>query len=236
MTGGDNQSDRALIKRAQSGDTQALEELTARHDPLVKYVAKRFLGRGQEFDDLHQLGRVGLIKAIRNFDLHYDVRFSTYAVPLILGEIRRFLRDDGQIHVSRTIRENAARLKKAMEEDEGAGIDELARRAGIRTEEAVMAMEATQAVRSLEEPASADGAILLKDTLGEDPSAEMVEKLELKQMLSGLGEAERRLILRRYFLEHTQTRIAREMGMSQVQVSRMESRILKRMAGWASGN
>ncbi len=178
-----------------------------------------------------QLGRLGLIKAVRNFDPEsYQVRFSTYAVPLIMGEIRRFLRDDSQIHVARSIRENAARLMRLREElGDDTPVDELARRLSLSREETLLAMESGYAVRSLSEPLAGDGSLLLEDTIGEDRTGDVLMRIDLEAMLSRLEPKERELIRRRYFLDQTQTRIAAELGMTQVQVSRMESRVLKRL-------
>lgn len=235
MRGAADQSDRELIEAIRQGDEQAMADMVARHDALVHYVVKRFEGRGRERDDLVQLGRLGLIKAVRNFDTSaYQVRFSTYAVPLIMGEIRRFLRDDNQIHVARSIRENAFRLARLREElGEGASLDELAGHLSLSREDTLLALEASHAVRSLSEPLSGDGSLLLEDTLGEDNTGEVLTRLDLEAMLSRLEPTERELIRRRYFLDQTQTRIAAELGMTQVQVSRMESRILKRLRAMA---
>lgn len=181
-------------------------------------------------DDLYQLGRLGLIKAIKNFNVEYSVRFSTYAVPLILGEIRRFLRDDGQIHVARSIRENSARAARLIEEiGDGVSVSEIACRLGLSMEETVLAMEAGRSVRSLSEPIGDESGLMLQDTIGEDKSGEVMNRLALEEMLGQLEPFERELIERRYFREQTQTSIARELGMTQVQISRMESKILKRL-------
>jgi len=224
------ETDVALIGAAQSGDQAAAEAMCMRHEPLVRYVAHRFAGRGREMEDLYQLGRLGLHKAVMNFNTEYAVKFSTYAVPLIMGEIRRFLRDDGQIHISRSIRENSVKVARLIEEfGENMPVSEMAQKLGLTREETVLAMEAGRNVRSLSEPIGEEGGLLLQDTVGEDRSSEMLDRMALEEMLSKLPAFERELIERRYFLEQTQTSIAREMGMTQVQISRMESRILKRL-------
>lgn len=231
-----NESDVSLICAAQTGDEEAAEAMCIRHEPLVRYVARRFMGRGREMEDLYQLGRLGLHKAIVNFNTGYQVRFSTYAVPLIMGEIRRFLRDDGQIHISRSIRENSVKVARLIEEcGENMPVSEMAERLGLTKEETVLAMEAGRTVRSLSEPIGEDGGLLLQDTVGEDRTADMLNRLALDEMLSKLPPFERELIERRYFLEQTQTSIARELGMTQVQISRLESRILKRLREAAVG-
>ncbi len=225
-----NESDAELIRAAQAGDKEAAEAMAIRHEALVRYVAKRFSGRGREMEDLYQLGRLGLIKAVRNFNTEYTVKFSTYAVPLILGEIRRFLRDDGQIHISRSIRENAAKAARLIEQEgEEMPVSVMAEKLGLSMEETVLAMEAGRSVRSLSEPIGEDGGLLLQDTIGEDRTGEMVNRMALSEMLGKLTPFERELIERRYFLEQTQTSIAKDLGMTQVQISRLESRILKRM-------
>ena len=225
-----NESDLTLIRLTQQGDREAAQEMALRHEALVRYVARRFMGRGREMEDLYQLGRLGLYKAVKHFNTEYAVKFSTYAVPLIMGEIRRFLRDDGQIHISRSIRENAVRVARLMEEEgDGVSVGEMAQKLGLSCEETVLAMEAGRSVRSLSEPIGEDGGLLLQDTIGEDKTGEIVGRMALEEMLEKLPPFERELIERRYFREQTQTSIARELGMTQVQISRMESRILKRL-------
>lgn len=225
-----NERDDQLIRAAQQGDREAAEVMAVRHEPLVRYVAKRFAGRGREMEDLYQLGRLGLHKAVCNFNAEYGVKFSTYAVPLIMGEIRRFLRDDGQIHISRSIRENAAKVARLIEEfGENMPVSDMAQRLGLSCEETVLAMEAGRTVRSLSEPIGEDGGLLLQDTVGEDKTGELVSRMALEELLGKLEPFEKELIERRYFLEQTQTSIAKELGMTQVQISRLESRILKRL-------
>lgn len=222
--------DRELIEKAQAGDRPAMEQMTIRHDALVKFVVRRFTGRGAEADDLYQLGRLGLVKAIRNFDTRYDVRFSTYAVPLIMGEIRRFLRDDGQIHVSRSIRQNAQRIQALCQEcgEEAPPVSEIAARLGLTDEDVLLAMEASQRPRSLNEPLGEDG-LTLADVLGHDETERTLERIELRRLIARLQPREREVIVRRYFRDETQAVIARDLGMTQVQVSRLESRILRQM-------
>ena len=220
-----------LIRDAQAGDKTALEQLVTENAALVKFVAKRYLNRGREFDDLYQLGCLGLLKAIRNFDVDYGVQFSTYAVPLILGEIRRYLRDDGLIRVSRSIKENAAKVNRAAEKlfsesGQEPDIQTLSEATHLSQDEVLMALEASRPARSLSEPLSSDGSLILADTLGVD---ETEQRIALSQMLAELSEQERMLLERRYFLRHTQSDIAKDMGVSQVQISRMESRILKKL-------
>lgn len=196
------------------------------------------MGRGAEFDDLYQWGCLGLLKAIDRFDPDYPVRFSTYAVPVIMGEIRRFLRDDGLVHVSRTINEQARRIDQYIEECQAREqrrpeIGEIAEALGMDRESVVLAMNSRRRVRSLSEPVSGDSELRLMDVIGTEPMKRVDNRLTLARLLRDLTDQERAIIVRRYFKSHTQTEIARDMGMTQVQVSRMESRILKRMRGMA---
>ena len=201
---------------------------------LVKYIVKRFLGRGREFDDLFQWGCLGLVKAIDRFDPEYTVQFSTYAVPVIMGEIRRYLRDDGPVHVSRTIHEQAGLIEAfaarcEAEAGRRPGVQEIAEGLQMDSESVVLAMNSRRRVRSLSEPVNGDAEVRLMDVLGTEPMQQVDQRILLSRLIRDLSGEERTIILRRYFQRHTQTQIARDLGISQVQVSRMESRILKRM-------
>ncbi len=227
-----------LIRLVKEGDVQAREQLVTENVGLVWSMVRRFLGRGCEAEDLFQIGTIGLIKAIDKFDVSFDVKFSTYAVPMITGEIKRFLRDDGMIKVSRTLKENNMKLRAAGErisavQGRDATLEEIAMDTGLSMEEIVLAMEACTEVESLSKP------ILRKDgtesTLGEripgeeDAAEQIINHMVTKQLLDSLKEEERRLIKLRYFENKTQTEIATLLGVSQVQVSRMEKKILQRM-------
>ena len=224
---------RTLISRAQQGDEQAKEQLVTTNAPLVKSVAKRFMNRAIEYDDLYQIGCIGLIKAIARFDLGYDVRFSTYAVPMIAGEIKRFLRDDGMIKVSRSLKELAARAAAVREKliDTHArepSVSEIAAELGVDAEDVAEAREAA----SIYEPAyGAESDAMLLDTVGgacrELDSA--TDRVALKELLNTLSARERTIITLRYFSDQTQTQVAKSLGISQVQVSRLESAILQRL-------
>lgn len=227
------------IRRAQAGDKAALDALVNENIALVKSVAARFSGRGVEWDDLFQLGCMGLVKAVRGFDLNYSVQFSTYAVPMIMGEIRRFLRDDGQMRVSRVLRERARtcfKAKETFERENGREptIEELAVRAGMDASDAVEALAAVRSVRSFSEPVG-DDSLTLGDTIGTDDSDKQIEHLELERGMCALDDRESALINLRYFQSMTQSQTGKKLGISQVQVSRMESRIMdklrKRMSG-----
>ena len=225
----------ALLRKAQSGDESALALMVSENLALVKFVVKRYLGRGVEYDDLFQLGSLGLVKAIKNFNTGFDVRFSTYAVPVILGEVRRFLRDSGPVRVSRGIRENAMkihRFREAYEREHGREptLDAIAAGLCMDREDALLALDSMLPMRSFSEPIGAgDGLLTLGDTVGCDPTEGIDERIALGQLLSSLNEKERIILERRYFSRHTQSAIAADLGMTQVQVSRMEGRLLKRL-------
>lgn len=227
-----------LISRAQQGDKQIRDTLIEENLGLVHHIVKRFLNRGYDAEELFQIGCIGLMKAIDNFDTNYDVKFSTYAVPLIMGEIKRFLRDNNMIKVSRSLKENAWKIKNAQRELAGADgrevtIDEIAQWTGLTVEEIVMAQEADNPVESLSKTVyQGDGSeISLGDRIADekDDQEKMLNHLFLQQLLEGLSEDERYLIKLRYFENVTQMETARELGISQVQVSRLEKKILEKM-------
>lgn len=224
-----------LIRRSQDGDKAARETLIEENLGLIHHVVKRFLGRGVEAEDLFQIGAVGLVKAVDRFDLSFGVRFSTYAVPMIAGEIKRFLRDDSMIKVSRSLKElavKAARLREQllMERGEEPGVDELARRLKVEPEELVQAMDSSIEVESLQKDicqGSSEGVSLMERVeQGHDEQEELLRRMLLEELLSSLEPRERRLIVLRFFYDRTQTQVAMELGMSQVQVSRLEKKIL----------
>lgn len=226
----------ALIRKSHDGDKRARAQLLEENTGLIWCVAKRFYGRGTEPEDLFQIGSIGLLKAIDKFDLSYDVKFSTYAVPMISGEIKRFLRDDGMIKVSRSLKEIAYRAYLAGEklrEETGQEptIEEIAEKIEVEKETLVLAMEASSEVESLQKTIyQGDGnEILLMDKIVEEEEREekILNTLLLKQLLGELGERERELLFLRYFGNKTQGEVGKMMGISQVQVSRMEKRILQ---------
>lgn len=228
----------ALIRKSHDGDEQARTQLVEENVGLIWCVVRRFLGRGVESDDLFQIGCIGLLKAIDKFDFSYDVKFSTYAVPMISGEIQRFLRDDGIIKVSRSLKELAYKAFLAREKLQESlqrepTLEELSDTMGIEKEELAMAMEASSEVESLYKPVyQKDGnEVPLLEKLEEKDCQEerVLNKMLLAQLLDELGKEERQLIYLRYFSNKTQTEIGQELGISQVQVSRMEKKILKRM-------
>lgn len=228
----------ALLKRAHEGDKKAREQLVEENMGLVYTVVRRFLGRGCEQEDLVQIGCIGLIKAIDNFDGSYEVRFSTYAVPMIAGEIKRFLRDDGMIKVSRLLKESAVkafRAREVLEKRRGTEptMEEISRETGISPEELALAMEAVSGVESLSQTVySGDGTpVLLGDRLPDrrDRNEELLNRMLLRQLLTLLPEDEQEVIRLRYFEDQTQVQVALRLGMTQVQVSRAEKRILKKL-------
>ncbi len=228
----------ALIKRVHEGDKEAREQLVEENMGLVYTVVQRFLGRGCDREDLIQIGSIGLLKAIDHFDTSYEVRFSTYAVPMIAGEIKRFLRDDGMIKVSRLLKETAAKAYRAREELKKRGgmeptMEEIARETGISTEELVMAMESVSDVESLSQTIySGDGTpVLLGDRLPDkrDRNEELLNRLLLTELLKLLEPQEQEIIRMRYFDDRTQTQVAASLGMTQVQVSRAEKKILVKL-------
>ena len=224
-----------LIRRAQAGDAAAEETLIAENMALVRAIARRYYERGVEREDVVQLGCLGLVKAVRRFDTGYDVRFSTYAVPMIAGEIKRFFRDDGQVRMPRTAKELAARAMAAREQLEGhtgrqASIGEIATAIGADAADVAAALSAMQPAASLSEPDGDGDARTLGDRLSDGPHEERtVDRLLLGTLLGVLDERERRVILLRYFRGCTQTAVAGMIGVSQVQVSRIESRVLKKL-------
>ena len=228
----------ALIKKSHDGDKEAREQLVEENIGLIWCVVKRFHGRGAEAEDLFQIGSIGLLKAIDKFDLSYDVKFSTYAVPMISGEIRRFLRDDGMIKVSRSLKELAYKSFQAREELMGIlgrepTLDELAENMQVEKEEIVQAMEAGGEVESLYRPIhQKEGSeIRLLDKLEEKERKEekILDTMLLKQHLETLDGQERTLIYLRYFAEKTHSDVGKILGISQVQVSRMEKRIIENL-------
>ena len=228
----------ALITKSHEGDKEARERLVEENVGLVWCVVKRFCGRGTEAEDLFQIGSIGLLKAIDKFDLSYDVKFSTYAVPMISGEIKRFLRDDGMIKVSRSLKELSYRSIRAREKltdrlGREPTLEEMSAELGVDKEEIVQAMEAGGEVESLYRPIhQKEGSeIRLLDRLEEKDQREekILDRMVLRQMLETLDSKERQLIYLRYFADKTQADVGKIMGISQVQVSRMEKRIIENL-------
>ena len=234
---------RELLMKAQAGDKEAREQLVQKNIGLVKSIVSRYIARGVEKEDLIQIGMIGLIKAIDNFDTTYEVRFSTYAVPMIAGEIRRFLRDNGAIKVSRSIKDHRVAVNRSRERlIEKLGreptIHEIAEDVGLSMEDILLAVNSGQEVASLQQMIyEGDGSsIRLMDRLsahsGEGDAS--LERMMLADSLSALEQRERELIVLRFYYDQTQSQIAKRMGVSQVQVSRLEKRILRKMKMYIS--
>ena len=227
-----------LIERAQAGEKEARKVLIEQNLGLVHHIVKRFTGRGIEAEDLFQIGTIGLMKSIDKFDTHFEVKFSTYAVPMITGEIKRFLRDDGLIKVSRSLKETAVKVCMAREKLEKhygrePTLEEVSMEVGVAREDIVMAMESVTEIESLHKPVyQGDGnAISLMDGIKEekDEGEELLNHMFLNTLLGTLEEKERRLLHFRYFEEMTQVQVAEKMKMTQVQVSRLEKKILEKL-------
>ena len=227
-----------LIEKARNGDKEARDKVITDNVPLVWSIVRRFSNRGQEPQDLFQIGTIGLIKAIDKFDSTFDVKFSTYAVPMITGEIKRFLRDDGMIKVSRSLKEMAGKIRNfqdslSKELGRDPTVEEISKEMNIEVEDIVMAVSANAEVESLYKTIyQGDGsAIYLIDKLEivDDEQDMMLNKIALQRVMNSLEKKDRELIELRYYMNWTQTDIAKKFGISQVQVSRLEKKILKKM-------
>ncbi|MCH5159842.1 MAG: SigB/SigF/SigG family RNA polymerase sigma factor [Clostridiales bacterium] len=226
----------ALISKAQEGDEFATTTLLTENAPLLKSIIKRFLGKHIEYDDLYQIASIGLLKSIKNFSYEHNVRFSTYAVPMILGEIKRYMRDDGYLKVSRSLKSLSSKITRYVDEQikengENPTVEEIARHFDLEPTEVVFAMDATKLPVSLYEKANdSDGKQTeLIEHLPTDDDKKMLDKVILKDMLNKLQPREQKIVILRYFRDMTQGEIARKLGVSQVQISRLENRILKKL-------
>lgn len=225
-----------LIKKAKNGDKHAQSILVENNLGLVWSIVRRFQNRGYEVDDLFQIGSIGLIKAINKFDLSFEVKFSTYAVPMIIGEIKRFIRDDGLIKVSRSLKELSVKVritKEVMSKEFGREptINEIAERLNVSAEDIVMAMEAGYSPESLYNTLGEGDStqVMLIDRIDGDSGiseSDLIDRIDLQQVIDTLKPRERQIIVLRYFKEKTQVQIAKLLGISQVQVSRIEKKIL----------
>jgi len=226
---------KTYIKNSQEGDKQARDILVERNVRLVWSVVQRFLNRGYDPDDLFQIGSIGLIKAIDKFDLSYDVRFSTYAVPMIIGEIQRFLRDDGTVKVSRSLKEMGNKIRKKKDEltkqyGKSPTVNDIARELDITVEEVVHAEEAIKSPQSIHQTVfenDGDPITLLDQIPNKDTN--WFNKLTLQEAIRTLDERERLILYLRYYKDQTQSEVAARLGISQVQVSRLEKKILSEM-------
>ncbi|MFD3447893.1 RNA polymerase sporulation sigma factor SigF [Microbacteriaceae bacterium 4G12] len=227
-----------LIKRSQEGDQSARDYIVQTNMRLVWSVVQRFMNRGYEPDDLFQIGCIGLLKSVDKFDLSFDVKFSTYAVPMIIGEIQRFLRDDGTVKVSRSLKETGNKIRKVKDELAKAygrvpTINEVAEALGLSPEEVVLAQEASRTPSSIHETVyENDGdPITILDQIADQSESKWFDKIALKEAIRELDERERLIVYLRYYKDQTQSEVAERLGISQVQVSRLEKKILQQMKG-----
>lgn len=230
-----------LFELARKGDKAAKEKIVSDNAGLVWSIARRFMGRGYDLEEIYQIGCIGLLKAIDRFDEMYEVKFSTYAVPLISGEIKRFLRDNGMIKVSRILKQNGYKISQAKEKlqillGRDATLQEISEETGLTTEEIVLATEANKEIESIYQTSyGKDGSeVYLVDRICDDAMSEvaaenMLNRMMIEQAIGELNDIERSLIRMRYFQDKTQNEVASILGISQVQVSRLEKRLLKQM-------
>ena len=223
-----------LVEHAKHGDEFSKEKLISENAPLIKSIVKRYLNKGIDYEDLYQLGALGFVKAINNYDFSFNVKFTTYAVPMIAGEIKRFLRDDGSIKVSRSIKHTACDIKNYISEFNNVNginptLDEISKALNLEVEDIILALEANSNPLSINEKASSDeDSFSLQDSLTDGFNVEnFITKLALKELIENLNGKERQVIVMRYYLDKTQSEIAKELGVSQVQISRIENKVLQ---------
>lgn len=230
-----NEETSALVTQAKQGNDFAKEKLITVNSPLIKSVVKRFLNKGVEYDDLYQLGALGFVKAIKNYDASFNVKFTTYAVPMIAGEIKRFLRDDGSVKVSRSIKHSAIQIKNYIFEYNGKyghnpSLDQISEYFHMDKSDVVFAMEANTSPLSLNEKYEGEESCTLIDRISDGFSVEnYVDKLAIRELIEGLSAREKQVIIMRYYLDKTQSEVAKALGVSQVQVSRIENKVLQEM-------
>lgn len=225
------------ILKAQNGDKDVLQKIVQENQGLIWGIVKRFSGRGYEVDDLYQIGAIGFIKAIKRFDTNFEVQLSTYAVPYIMGEIKRFIRDDGPIKVSRSIKELNSKIKDfqkryLLNNGIDASLSDIAKEFKITKEEVAEALEASTPIESIySETEGKDSTISLIDKISsdEDEAGKIVTRLSIKELISELENRDKEIILLRYYKDKTQSQVAKILGISQVQVSRIEKKILNNM-------
>lgn len=234
------ENDMKIIEQAQKGSKEAMTKLLEDNNGLIWSIVRRFSGRGYEIEDLYQIGSIGFIKAIQRFDTSFEVRLSTYAVPYILGEIKRFIRDDGPIKVSRSIKELNVKIIELQKEyfnkyGKEITLEEISRELKISKEEITMALDSTRPVDSIENAKYTDSktdktiSILEQISTGKDEQTEITNKLVIKNLISELNEKEKEIIMLRYYKQKTQMQVSKILGITQVQVSRIERKILDNM-------
>lgn len=225
-----NEETSALIEKAKSGDLSSKEKLIEENSPLIKSIIKRYKNKGIEYDDLYQLGSMGFVKAINNFSAEFGVKFSTYAVPMIAGEIKRFLRDDGNIKVSRSIKRNSILIKKYVQDclsfdGKEPSIEEIANHFKMDIQDVILTMDANTNPLSIDDKLEDDISIAEKIT-SDFTSEKLINKIVIRDLIKKLDAREKRIIVMRYYLDKTQGEIAKIMNVSQVQISRIENKIL----------
>ena len=222
------------IKRAQEGDKFEMDRLIRENNGLIWSIVKRFMNRGYEVEDLYQIGCIGFIKSIKRFDTNFEVKLSTYSVPYILGEIKRFIRDDGPIKVSRSIKELNTKINELKRHYLLNG-KEITRELKIQKEDAIIAMESTNAVESMDAAANAENkdgkqmTVFDKISTGKNEEEMITNRMVVNQLINELQDRDKEIILLRFFKEKTQTEVAKILGISQVQVSRIERKVLNEM-------
>lgn len=226
-----------FVEEAKNGSAEAKDKLIQGNFPLIKSIVKNFQNKGVDYEDLYQIGCVGFLKAINNFDVKFDVKFSTYAVPMIVGEIKRFLRDDGNIKISRAIKTLWLKIKSYVDvyeklHNESPTIDEIAKALSVTPEEVVYAQDASKQILSLDaqiDETSNNSQSVLDRVVEEDKSEILLDKLLLKEAISLLPEREKKIVLLRYYRGKTQSEVAVMLGVSQVQISRLETKIIDKL-------
>lgn len=225
-----------FVRRAKEGDEFAKSEIFIRNEPLIKSVIRRFKGKGIEYDDLYQIACIGFLKAIKNFDESFGVKFSTYSVPMIIGEIKRYMRDNGAVKVSRTLKTLANKINRFVENyqtlnERSPNIDEIAETFNITPEEAVVALDSARMPLSLYEKFDDedDSRELVEKVPSEDKEDDILTKIQLTSIIENLSEREKKIVMLRFFRDKTQTETAESLGLSQVQISRLESKIIDKI-------
>ena len=224
-----------LIRKAQSGDENAKSVLVENNSPLIKSILRRYKNKGVEYDDLYQLGCIGLLKAIKNFSTEFGVKFSTYAVPMIMGEIKRYLRDDGYIKVSRTTKTLSCKIAYYIDsvknsEGRSPSVDEIAERFGIEPQEVVFTIDSSKMPVSIYDKGDDEqGQAIFEKLTDGDQTDSTIEKMLIKESISKLDEREKKIVLLRYYKDKTQREVAKVLNVSQVQVSRLETKIIEKL-------
>ena len=225
-----------LVEKAQQGDQDAKEVLLKENAPLIRCVIKRFKDKGIEYDDLYQIGCLGFLKALNNFQVDYNVKFSTYVVPMVIGEIKRFMRDDGAIKVSRVLKSLNLQINKFVDKffsdnQRSPTIEEIAKHFNVDEQEVVLAMDSARMPVSLYSPLEdgEDGLLVMDRVEGEGQAEDMFDHIALKELIRNLDKREQKIVMLRFYFDKTQSEIAKELKISQVQVSRLENKILENL-------